>query len=179
MNKIKVVVASKNPVKINCTLDAFQKTFPEYDILVESVSVSSGVAEQPMSDAETLTGARNRALNARTAQKDADYWVGLEGGIADDGQGMEAFAWMYILSDKKEGKARSASFQLPPKIRNLVLSGIELGHADDMVFDRQNSKQGNGAVGILTHGLIDRAAYYEPAVILALIPFVNAPLYDV
>lgn len=110
--------------------------------------------------------------------KDADFWIGIEGGVADNGEQMEAFAWIYIMNQKQAGKARTASFFLPPKIRELVQSGIELGHADDIVFDRSNSKHGNGAVGILTHELIDRATYYEPAVILALIPFVNPKLYQ-
>ncbi len=34
----------------------------------------------PMSDAETLMGATNRANNAKKEVPDADYWVGLEGG---------------------------------------------------------------------------------------------------
>jgi non-canonical (house-cleaning) NTP pyrophosphatase len=45
-----------------------------------------------------------------------------------------------------------------------------------MVFGRSNSKQQNGSVGILTHDVIDRTAYYVHAVILALIPFVNLQL---
>jgi len=177
MKSIRLVVASKNPVKIKCSTDGFQKVFPNYQIISQPVAAASEVADQPMTDQETLKGAQNRARNAKLAFPDADYWIGLEGGIADDGQHMEAFAWIYILSKDIDGKARTASFELPPEIRKLVLSGVELGHADDQVFDRHNSKHGNGAVGILTHELIDRAAYYEPAVILALIPFVNRDLY--
>ena len=55
--------------------------------------------------------------------------------------------------------------------------GLELGQADDIVFGRSNSKQANGAVGILTDDVIDRAQLYEPAVIFALIPFKNPDLY--
>ncbi|MHA7099595.1 inosine/xanthosine triphosphatase [Roseivirga pacifica] len=177
MTSIKVVVASKNPVKINCTSQAFSKAFPNTILDVQGVSVPSNVSDQPMTDAETLEGAKNRAKNARSAQPDADYWVGIEGGIDQESGTMEAFAWISIIGRTKEGKARTASFDLPEKIRALVNQGVELGHADDMVFERTNSKQGNGAVGILTNGLIDRAAYYEPAVVLALIPFLNQELY--
>jgi len=52
-----------------------------------------------------------------------------------------------------------------------------LGHADDMVFKRENSKQKDGTVGNLTNGIIDRAEYYKPAIILALIPFINKDLF--
>ena len=45
-------------------------------------------------------------------------------------------------------------------------------------FNRvKNAKQVNGAVGLLTNDLIMRAEYYETAVLLALIPFVNPDLY--
>lgn len=177
MAAIKVIVASKNPVKIECAKNGFSKVFPSDQIMVEGVSVPSGVADQPMTDEETLTGAKNRAENAKQTQPEADYWIGIEGGIAEPFESMEAFAWIYIISKDRQGKARTASFDLPPQIQKLIHQGIELGVADDMVFKRSNSKQKNGAVGILTHDLINRAEYYEPAVILALIPFVNPELY--
>lgn len=177
MKDIKVVVASLNPVKLNCTQTGFTKVFEQDAIHIEGTSVPSGVSDQPMTNDETLRGAKNRALNARKSKPDAHFWVGIEGGIDQEQGDMEAFAWIYILSNKQSGKARTASFILPEKIRMLVNEGIELGHADDLIFKRENSKQGNGAVGILTHNLIDRASYYEPAVILALIPFINDSLY--
>lgn len=174
--EIKVIVGSKNPVKINCTELAFKKVFPTHQIIVRGVSVPSGVSDQPMTDAETLRGAVNRTQKAKTDFR-ANYWVGIEGGIEDKTTTMEAFAWVTILSKSQKGQARTAAFQLPPKIQELVRQGIELGVADDMVFGRSNSKQSNGAVGILTKDLINRTAYYEPAVVLALIPFINPDLY--
>jgi non-canonical (house-cleaning) NTP pyrophosphatase len=65
---------------------------------------------------------------------------------------------------------------LPLEVANLVRSGVELGIADDQVFGRSNSKQSNGAVGLLTADLINRQQYYEHAVVLALIPFKNLNL---
>lgn len=173
-----VVIASKNPVKIQCVQQAFEKVFPEQTFRFEGVSVPSGVSDQPMTDKETFAGARNRAINASKAETEASYWVGVEGGIQKNGTEMEAFAWVVILSPDKTGKARTASFQLPPAVVELIDQGMELGHADDLVFKRDNSKQKNGAVGILTNDLIDRVSYYEPAVVLALIPFLNTALYS-
>jgi non-canonical (house-cleaning) NTP pyrophosphatase len=56
---------------------------------------------------------------------------------------------------------------------------MELGHADDLVFQAQNSKQKGGSVGLLTHGLLTREGYYQQAMVLALIPFLNESLYPV
>ena len=60
---------------------------------------------------------------------------------------------------------------LSPKVAELVKQGKGLGEADDIVFGKTNSKQSNGGVGILTGDVLTRTPYYEPTVILALIPF--------
>lgn len=48
-----------------------------------------------------------------------------------------------------------------------------LGDADDAVFADTNSKQKGGTVAKVTKGLVDRTAYYEHALHLALVPFVH------
>ncbi len=173
----KVIVASKNPVKIDAVKRGFEKIFVDVEFEFVGVSVPSGVSDQPMTSLETLQGAKNRAQNAKNEVPDADYWVGVEGGCEDSQEGMEAFAWVVALSSECEGKGKTGVFFLPEKIRTLVQSGIELGVADDMVFQRTNSKQANGAVGILTGDVIDRAGFYVEAVVFALIPFKNRELY--
>jgi inosine/xanthosine triphosphatase len=174
---MRIIVGSKNPAKIAAVKQAFAKTFPETEFQIEGYSVNSGVSDQPMDDHETLLGAGNRAESCRKEVPDADFWIGLEGGCQFDGEDLEAFAWMVIKSDSIEGKARTSTFILPPAVAELVKGGMELGHADDLVFKRNNSKQKNGAVGILTKDLIDRSSYYEQALILALIPFINKEIY--
>jgi inosine/xanthosine triphosphatase len=54
---------------------------------------------------------------------------------------------------------------------------MELGDADDAVFKTVNSKQGQGTIGALTHGIISRRDYYVPAIIMAHIPFNFPTLY--
>lgn len=46
------------------------------------------------------------------------------------------------------------------------------------VFGRVKSGQGSGTVGNLTNNLVLRADYYEHAVVMALIPFMNLELYS-
>lgn len=172
-----VIVGSKNPVKVSCTASAFHQAF-EGAFLVEGLNISSGVSEQPYGDEETYEGAFNRSNNAKLAFPEADYWVGIEGGVdLIDGE-MHAFAWVVIIDKEgKIGKAKTSTFFLPKAIAQLVESGMELGEADDKVFNRSNSKQENGAVGILTNGAVDRKEYYQQAVVLALIPFLQTDLY--
>jgi len=172
-------VASTNPVKVNAAADGFKAAFPDGEFIVTGYKLEHGVSMQPMSDAETRMGAETRVRLCRESYPDADYWVGIEGGVEMAGRDLLAFAWVAILSSDQMGSARTGTFYLPMEVTRLVLEGRELGEADDLVFSRTNSKQQNGAVGILTHDLIDRKKYYEHAVILALIPFLNPDHYPV
>jgi inosine/xanthosine triphosphatase len=174
---ITLVIASTNPVKIQAAVDGFQRLFPGSELNIVAVNVPSGVAQQPMSDEETLRGALNRSANAQAAHPHAAYWIGIEGGIEPIGQEMIAFAWIVVRSKEMIGKGRTGTFFLPPAVAELIRQGKELGEADDIVFGRTNSKQDNGAVGLLTDNVIDRAQLYEHAMILALIPFKNEALY--
>jgi inosine/xanthosine triphosphatase len=171
-----IVVASTNPVKINATLEGFRRLLPGKSFTAVGVSAASGVSDQPMTDEETLRGATNRATAARQQQPNADYWVGIEGGIEALGGELLAFAWVVVQGRERAGRSRTATFSLPEEVAALVRQGVELGHADDIVFGRSNSKQQNGAVGLFTDDVIDRAEYYTHAVILALIPFKNPTL---
>ena len=172
-----IIVASRNPVKIESVRLGYRAMFPDQQVSITGVNVPSGVSDQPMTDAETLRGAQNRAANAQHAMPDAQLWVGIEGGIEDSPDGMHAFAWVVVRSADQVGEARTGTFKLPDRVAELVRSGIELGEADDIVLGRTNSKQEDGAVGLLTDGLIDRTRYYEHAVVLALIPFLKTELY--
>jgi inosine/xanthosine triphosphatase len=76
------------------------------------------------------------------------------------------------------GVAKTALFPLPDALTQLVVQEkLELGDADDKVFSRVKSKHGQGTVGKLTDGLVDRSAYYEHALLLALIPWIRPDLY--
>ena len=172
-----VVIASQNPVKIQAIQAGFTRMFPGETFTVQPISAPSGVPDQPGTDQETLTGALNRSSNARDLFPQADYWAGIEGGIHDQDGQMWAFAWVAIRSMDRVGRSRTGIIPLPPRVAELVRAGKELGEADDIVFGSTNSKQAAGAVGLLTDGVIDRAAFYTGAVILALIPFKNEALY--
>ncbi|MBT3386036.1 MAG: inosine/xanthosine triphosphatase [Prolixibacteraceae bacterium] len=172
---MKVIVGSKNPVKKESVLVGFKSFFNSVE--VKGFYSGSGVADQPLSDKETLSGARNRAENVKNNYRDADFWVGIEGGIETTDKGLTAFAWVVILSAVKYGEARTASFLLPLTVAALVQQGYELGIANDIVFNKTNSKQKNGAVGILTQNIVSRTELYKQAVQLALIPFINPDFF--
>lgn len=174
----RILVASTNPVKSSAVLVGFSQMFPGEIFEVEMQEISSRVSAQPATDNEAHLGAMNRARGARIAKPGLQYYVGIEGGIEPTTNGgMRTFAWVIVLAEDRIGQARSASFDLPPDIVALVNEGIELGEADDRVFNRSDSKRKEGAIGILTGGVVDRQKLYAHAVMLALVPFKNPDLY--
>ncbi len=174
-----ITIASLNPVKKQAVQNGFLSLFPDEVFHWQTINAPSGVADQPKSNQETLTGAMNRLKSIRHSHPTSDFWAAVEGGVEfHNNNEMSAFAWIVIQNANQTGKARTATFHLPPQITELVIQGKELGDADDIVFQQSNSKQKNGAVGLLTRDQITRTSLYEQAVILALIPFINPELYS-
>ncbi|MEO0472343.1 MAG: inosine/xanthosine triphosphatase, partial [Bacteroidota bacterium] len=122
-------------------------------------------------------GACNRAENARILMPEGDFWVGIEGGLEEKNGSFWAFAWMVISNADQSGYGRTAMFSIPPEVSRLIQQGMELGEADDVVFGKENSKQSNGAIGLLTGDAMSRESLYVPALIMALIPFRRPDLF--
>ena len=172
-----VIVASQNPVKRAAVESAFRATFPDTSLTVVTVSVASDVPDQPSSDDETRRGAERRSANARESRPNADFFVGLEGGVDTLEGTLTAFAWIAVRDRVgRLGVARTVTLPLPSPVKKLVDEGLELGEAIDRVFDVRGSKQEGGAFGLLTGGLCTRTSVYAEAVTVALVPLTN-PLY--
>ena len=169
----RVAVGSTNPVKIGAARAVATRL--DAGAEVAGVAVASGVPDQPWGDDETIRGARTRALAAREAL-DADIGIGLEGGVVAAADGtVRTCAWAVAVSrDGREGVGGSLAMQLPTRVATLVREGMELGHAMDAVTGTHNVKQGLGAVGILTHGLVTRQQAYETLVAYALAPLIDS-----
>lgn len=115
-------------------MDGFTAMYPGEEFIFTGIKLNHDISPQPMSDKETLHGAEKRSKLCQELVEDADYWVGLEGGVEMDGEGLVAFAWIVIRSLERMSKARTGAFYLPPAVAKLVLDGKELGEADDIVL---------------------------------------------
>jgi inosine/xanthosine triphosphatase len=136
------------------------------------------VSSQPSSDHEMLIGALNRAQQALAKIPEARFGVGIEGGTLDSEDEMWAYAWVVVVDrEGRVGKGQTGRFMLPEAIAQLVRDGMELGEADDRFFGRDNSKQKEGAIGILSDGRVTRMVLYKPAVTFALLRFVHPEYY--
>lgn len=68
-----VVAATRNPAKISAITRAFTDVFGPDQCHISAAETENGVADQPMSSQETLTGARQRVSNARQQHPEADF----------------------------------------------------------------------------------------------------------
>jgi len=175
---MKVVVGSNNPVKLEATKEAFARFYPSQDFDFATFSAPSGVSDQPMGHQETKQGAENRAEACRGQHPEANFWVGLEGGLEKIDNEYWSFACMCVIgTGGGVGFGRTGSFLLPSRISELIDQGEELGTAHDIVLNDTNSKQKSGLTGALTNEKITRKDSYVEALIFALIPFGRPDLY--
>lgn len=172
-----VAVGSRNPVKIKAVSQGFAKVWPESPWRVKGYDVPSGISSQPLSDLESIAGARNRA-RAVLAQSSATYGVGVEGGLQPIGDLWFDCGWVVIINRQGiEGLGSTARIITPPKMMALIHQGQELGQAVDHFFQQENSKQADGHFGLMTNKAITRTSGYVDGVVMALVRFLHPHLF--
>lgn len=168
---ITIAIGSTNPVKLAAARTMLARAFPEARFAPSTVP--SGVPDQPWGDEQTRLGAFNRARNA-LIKLGAIYGLGLEGGLVETSVGLMTCAWCAIVDSRGQvGYGGGVHMLLPPVIADILRQRGELGPAMDALVNEDNTKQKQGAVGILTNGLSSRQAAYEQLVAMAAAPFVT------
>ncbi|MEE1673911.1 inosine/xanthosine triphosphatase [Agarivorans aestuarii] len=174
---IKVVVGSRNPVKVRAVAKALAMYYPNAEINCQGIDAPSQVPEQPMTSQQTRDGAVNR-LRYCQQQQTADFYAAIEGGVDMFEDGPATFAYVAIASGEKLSVGRGANMPLPPSVYQALVQGEELGPLMDKLFNTQNIKQKGGAIGLLTNGLATREDNYVHAMLLALVQFAHPSLFQ-
>jgi len=176
---MKILVGSLNPVKLNAVEEAVQNYFDNISVI--GLETQSGVSDQPIND-EVFTCAENRAI---TLKKKNDieniggrFFIGIEGGIANNYKRWFAFGGVCIIDDMgNKGFGSSAHFELPREITDRLLSGEELGFVMDEIMQTENTKQKGGAISFFSNGVMNRKELYVHGIISALVPFLHRGLF--
>jgi len=173
---MRIAVGSENPVKIDATREAFELIEPVEE--VESVSVPSGVSDQPTTDEEAVEGALNRARRA-LERTGADLGVGLEGSTEETSFGTFLTGWAAVKDETdRELIGGGGRLMLPPKVVERINEGKELGDVMDRLTGAKDVKRGPGAIGVFTNGIITRRRAYRDAIIFSLSRYIRPDLYD-
>ena len=173
---IKIVVGSKNPVKVNAVQSAFASLYEDCEIQCEGMHAPSGVSDQPMDSEETREGAINRVAFCKS-QIDADFYVAMEGGVDLFIDGPATFAYIAIADKDRMSVGHSAILPLPAKVYAALEAGDELGDVMDNMFGTDNIKQKGGAIALLTNGQSSRESNYNHAILCTMAPFLHGELF--
>ncbi len=138
------------------------------------VEVASGQADPPLSASATVAGARARARSALRAVPGAGLALGLEGGV--EVLGREPLAavlrnWAVAWDGAREGLGSSAGIVLPEQVAAAVVAGEDLATVIDRWAAQDDVRSRQGAFGVLTAGVVNRADAFVQAVLTALAPF--------
>ncbi|WXG40950.1 MAG: inosine/xanthosine triphosphatase [Candidatus Freyarchaeum deiterrae] len=177
-----ITVGSENPVKISAVKNVMQKLFG--DVKIYGVKVPSGAPPQPIGLSQTLEGALNRAEEALLRVNNADLGVGIEAGIIDVALSGEKryLDFQYCVIVDKEGRktfGAGPGFEYPPIVTQRVIKeNLEVGDVMEQITGLKNLGEKMGAIGFLSHGLMDRTKLTEFSVLMAMLPRINSQLYS-
>jgi len=164
-DSIRISVGSVNPVKTEAVRAVMERIFGE--VILTSRDVDSGVPEQPWGE-ETCKGAKNRA---KAAMGECDLAVGIEAGVFEVYDGLYDVQHCVILD--KTGRmtiGMSSGFRYPDDVIELLRKGMTVGEAMKQLYTKDSRGRKEGAVGVLSKGLLDRKALTEQSVLAAMIP---------
>ncbi|MDD2916729.1 MAG: inosine/xanthosine triphosphatase [Candidatus Gracilibacteria bacterium] len=140
--------------------------------------VASGVSDMPTSLEEMRTGAKNRAVYCRREKPDADYFVGMEGGVYKDYE--SGIYWLlgivYIENQNGEGHfGYSCHLEVP----EVVVDGLFDGRGRDLeqvvhsLGGEENIGDKQGSFHVWTDGMLTRKEQFVMATQCAITPFFN------
>ncbi len=173
---MQIVVGSKNPVKHAAVRQAFSLYFDK--ITISSINVDSGIQPFPMTEAETLQGAINRAKQAYKKVPLADFSVGIEGGLFKFNNAFYIQAIVAVLKGNKMCVARSVAVEISHSIVDQINPSSDLSKKIvDKLMRSNNLFQNEGIIGVLTQNRLLRTQVLRDAVICALPRFLLPQFY--
>jgi len=165
IDAVDIAVGSLNPVKIEAVRNVMERIYGSVRIF--AVDSKSGVPEQPFED-ETVQGAINRA---KGAIGDHSMAVGIEAGVFERYDGLYDVQHCAVIdSDGKITIGMGSGFRYPDKVAELVRNGKTVGEAMKEIYSGKDIGREQGAIGILSKGLLDRRELTEQSVLNAMLP---------
>jgi inosine/xanthosine triphosphatase len=174
-----VVIASLSPAKVDAVRRAVERIAtvdPSFSkASIRTLDVTGLSPRMPITDAETLEGARRRAATAARSAQPPFLAIGLEGGLSNDPI-TTLTSWAAVTDGERWGYGAGGRIVLPDAVIHEVKAGRELGDVIDEMAGAQ-IRGTRGAWGWLTRDLVGRRQALLTATLAALAPFYNRELY--
>ena len=201
-----IFVGSTNPVKINAVKQVFSIIFPNKNITVKSLDVSSEVSNQPIELNNVVKGAVKRAQNAlekakkifptyfENENKDEDknedkekdeqiFSIGIEAGLVSIPFTISGYLdYQFCAIIDKTGKisiGSNSGWEYPSEVINSIINNRDLEIADIMakISGDNEIKHRGGAIGYFSKGKLKREELTRQGIFMALIPWMNQDEY--
>lgn len=177
-----IAVGSTNAPKLDAVKKAATKYFPKGHLIdVVGISISSGVSSHPTNPGEARQGAMTRALGVFEEVSDADYWVGIEGGLEQiqvlipttldkrvyESNWVESGYCAILDRGWRFAYGQSGSVRILDSLIPGIMAGDDLNAVFEAQFDIPRIGDAGGYAAWLTGGALDRAESYVPGLISA------------
>jgi inosine/xanthosine triphosphatase len=176
-----ILVASASPAKIDAVRRAVERIAaidPFFQkATIRTLDVGIVASAMPMTDRETLDGARARAAAAARTATAPFLAIGLEGGLSSEPL-VTLTSWAAVTDGSRWGYGSGGRIALPDAVLKQVNAGRELGDVIDEMAGA-NIRGTRGAWGWLTRDLVGRRHALLTATLAALAPFYNREVYRV
>ena len=185
-----IAIGSKNPAKIKAVKLGFSTLFPEIECRYYPILVDSQVGVQPFGFEPTIQGAINRAKNAYTSafndhtENTTKFGIGIEAGMIPVPLTRTGYLdYQFCAIYQSNGSVSIGSgpgFEYPLKIVEMLLkdpSHHEIGTIIAELSGIDNTKENEGAIGLLSKNTFQRSDILQYSVISALLPLKSPDLY--
>jgi len=175
----RVCVGSLNRSKVEGVRRAFEALVGLCEVV--AVGASTGLPPQPLGLAVAIEGARRRAREALTRGRGCSYGVGVEAGLlVVGGDFFDVQVACVATAEGSEFIGFSPSFAIPRSFAKLLVTGEarELEEVVDRYFGTRDIGSSGGFIKLLTRSTVTREDLTYYAVAMALVPLVNAKLYE-
>ena len=174
-----VLVGSRNAVKLKAVESAFRLF--EKEVEAKGIAVETGVKAQPLTLAETVQGAVNRAKNAwKQGTGECDYSVGIESGLFKvpfTATGYLDTSAVAVFDGKRVFLGLSPCFEYPKKVvEKVLLEEKEVSDAFDELWN-EGTRDEQGGIGRLSMGKMPRHKLHEAGLIMAIMQAMNKKYY--
>ncbi len=181
-------VGTQNPAKLSAAEQALKQILNKFErapgrsVRIRQTTTSTSVPDMPLTIHDLMQGALERALFTYKTFPEADFVLGLEGGVYRVPEQRAVFlqSWAYAFNGSTGFFGSSPALPLPESITApLFEQGLELSSVIDQLSGKEDVRSNEGTFGILTRNLMSRSDSFVMAVIAALTPFFNKDYYEI
>lgn len=153
-----------------------------HDVKIQGYKVASGVSDMPLTLSDLREGAKNRAQEVRRLCPEANFFVGMEGGVYQDSEGEEYWLTGIVYMENEAGEGHfgySCHMPVPTEVVQKLHdgSGRDLEQIMHEIAGVENIGDHAGSFALWSDNMLTRTDQFRLATQCAIVPFFS-PFYN-